>query len=676
MVASIPVLLLSEKRQTLPMMPSTSPNHETFPPGVEYPPRADLRKDVQQSLPTIPLGTIDPSSMEGDISVTQAQAVLGAFNSALASGDASLLAGIFHAKQAFWRDIAALTSHWRTFTTPSVVAAALLEMKNARQLEGIIELVGDPHFAVVSPTLMFIDCTISFRTSSPALGCMGKMMLLPVVTDLVCRTIAWEIWVLSTWTESLLDYPEDEKLLSVPGRQLRGLETVEIPVFILGAGTSGLMTAARLKALGVESVVAERNDRIGDNWLQRYDSLRLHVPTSNCEMPYSYYREELQTPHRLTKYDIAEHLIQYAEDFHLNVLLSARVQSTVFDPSEKKWTVKLKLADEPSVKTIICKHLVQATGFGSGKPYVPSIPGNEHYRGIVLHSSQYGNAQTLARKGVKSVAVIGSANTAFDVIQDCHAEGLQTTMVARSPTYIFPFEYVMNHHAIGAYDLMPLDAADKLLNTMPQALDGRFSHGLFAHLASLEPDRYLALSQAGFPVLDSRDPSVDIQHHLVERGGGHYVDVGGTKLISEGKVAVRGYVEPTSYTDTGLSLSDGSSITADAVIWCTGFADFQATAVDSFGGAASPDRNQKDVLTPEEIVARMDACWGVDAEGEVRGMAKRHLRLENYWNIGGNIQQQRWSSRHMVQQIKLALEDSLPPAYLDTPRPDPKAHLI
>ncbi|KAI1271092.1 hypothetical protein F5Y07DRAFT_404755 [Xylaria sp. FL0933] len=638
-------------------MPSTSSNHKTFPPGAAYPPRADLRKDVQQSLPTIPPGTIDPSSMDGDISVTQAQAVLGAFNSALASGDASLLAGIFYAKQAFWRDIAALTSHWRTFTTPSVVAAALLEMKNARQLEGMIELVGDPHFAVVNPTLMFIDCTISFRTSSPALGCMGKMILLPVGTDGECRTIAWKIWILSTWTESLLDYPEDEKLLSAPSRQLRGLETVETAVFILGAGTSGLMTAARLKALGVESVVAERNDQIGDNWLQRYDSLRLHVPTSNCEMPYS-----------------SEHLIQYAEDFHLNVLLSAKVQSTVFDLSGKKWTVKVKLADEPSVKTIICKHFVQATGFGSAKPYVPSIPGNEHYRGIVLHSSQYRNAQTLAKMGVKSVAVIGSANTAFDVIQDCHAEGLQTTMVARSPTYIFPFEYVINPHAIGAYDVMPLDAADKPLNTMPQALDGRFSHGLFAHLASLEPDRYLALSQAGFPVLDSRDPSVDIQHHLVERGGGHYVDVGGTKLISEGKVAVRGYVEPTSYTDTGLSLSDGSSITADAVIRCTGFADFRATAVDSFGRAASPDRNKKDVLTPEEIVARMDVCWGVDAEGEVRGMAKRHLRLENYWNIGGNIQQQRWSSRHMVQQIKLALEDSLPPAYLDTPQPDPKAH--
>jgi hypothetical protein len=60
-------------------------------------------------------------------------------------------------------------------------------------------------------------------------------------------------------------------------------------------------------------------------------------------------------------------------------------------------------------------------------------------------------------------------------------------MVARSPTFILPFDYVMNENAIGAHDLMPLDAADIFLNTLPPALDGQFSHGLFAHLASQEP---------------------------------------------------------------------------------------------------------------------------------------------------------------------------------------------
>lgn len=112
------------------------------------------------------------------------------------------------------------------------------------------------------------------------------------------------------------------------------------------------------------------------------------------------YRKELHTPHKLTKSEIAEHLVQYAEEFNLNVLLSATVQSTVFDPSKKKWTIVLKLGDG-SKKTVTCQHFVQATGFGCGKPYVPPIPGQDLYRGVIIHSSQYRNPQILAKDGVK-----------------------------------------------------------------------------------------------------------------------------------------------------------------------------------------------------------------------------------------------------------------------------------
>lgn len=41
---------------------------------------------------------------------------------------------------------------------------------------------------------------------------------------------------------------------------------------------SGLMTAARLKALGVTALIIERNPRIGDNWRGRYEALSLHLP--------------------------------------------------------------------------------------------------------------------------------------------------------------------------------------------------------------------------------------------------------------------------------------------------------------------------------------------------------------------------------------------------------------
>lgn len=49
---------------------------------------------------------------------------------------------------------------------------------------------------------------------------------------------------------------------------------------------SAVTLAARLKAMGVDTVMAERNAAPGDNWASRYDCMRFHIPTSVCEMPY------------------------------------------------------------------------------------------------------------------------------------------------------------------------------------------------------------------------------------------------------------------------------------------------------------------------------------------------------------------------------------------------------
>lgn len=61
---------------------------------------------------------------------------------------------------------------------------------------------------------------------------------------------------------------------------------LDTDVLILGAGNAAVSLAARLKAVGVSYIMAEKNAKVGDNWALRYDSLKFHVPTSFCEMPY------------------------------------------------------------------------------------------------------------------------------------------------------------------------------------------------------------------------------------------------------------------------------------------------------------------------------------------------------------------------------------------------------
>lgn len=74
---------------------------DDFPPGEEYPPRADLRKDVYSPLPKIVPSTIDPAAIMGDVPAIYARALLRDGNAALASSDAEKLAECFYLEHAF-----------------------------------------------------------------------------------------------------------------------------------------------------------------------------------------------------------------------------------------------------------------------------------------------------------------------------------------------------------------------------------------------------------------------------------------------------------------------------------------------------------------------------------------------------------------------------------------------
>lgn len=94
---------------------------------------------------------------------------------------------------------------------------------------------------------MFLDCEVTFRTTSPALDCVGKLVFLPAVRsdEGSPPTVSWKIWVLSTWIGNLVHQPEDETLLQHAGRpdlldeaEEGHSDKIETDVFIAGAGSS------------------------------------------------------------------------------------------------------------------------------------------------------------------------------------------------------------------------------------------------------------------------------------------------------------------------------------------------------------------------------------------------------------------------------------------------------
>ncbi|PSR80004.1 hypothetical protein BD289DRAFT_485286 [Coniella lustricola] len=299
-----------------------------------------------------------------------------------------------------------------------------------------------------------------------------------------------------------------------------------------------------------------------------------------------------------------------------------------------------------------------------------------------------------------SVIVVGSANSAFDVIDDTATAGLTTTMVARSPTYVFPWAYAQVRESLGLYEVLPAALADKLLMTGPTAVDGQLVRGLYQALARKEPARYQPLAAAGFPVYDSLDGRTDLMMHITERGGGHFNDIGnGVALIVAGKVAVKAGVAPVAYEEggRGLVFADGSVVRADAIVWCTGFRDKdRGVTAEVLGGKMFVDDDDDDdgncggdgggvvggdeegvsasasgaksrIIGPHEVAALRDGVWGVDKEGEIRGCFERHLRVDNYWITGGTTTQHRLFSLPIALQIKAALEGVLPAAWRETP---------
>ena len=57
-------------------------------------------------------------------------------------------------------------------------------------------------------------------------------------------------------------------------------------MLVVGGGQAGLSIAARLTQLQVDTLIVDREARIGDNWRNRYHALTLHNQVQVNHLPY------------------------------------------------------------------------------------------------------------------------------------------------------------------------------------------------------------------------------------------------------------------------------------------------------------------------------------------------------------------------------------------------------
>src|SRR5262249_50376455 len=96
-----------------------------------------------------------------------------------------------------------------------------------------------------------------------------------------------------------------------------------IQTLVIGGGQSGLAVGYHLAKRGLPFLILDANQRIGDSWRNRWDSLRLFNPARYAGLP------GLPFPARgdtfPTKQEMADYLESYAKRFHLPVQSSVRV---------------------------------------------------------------------------------------------------------------------------------------------------------------------------------------------------------------------------------------------------------------------------------------------------------------------------------------------------------------
>ncbi|KEF60991.1 uncharacterized protein A1O9_02555 [Exophiala aquamarina CBS 119918] len=552
--------------------------------------------------------------------------------------------------EAQWRDIVGLTGSIRTIQGPQNIVEVWTKLSSAQNATDFDPIAGSTS-AIRFGSVAWIEARIDFRIptkgSLPGRKCSGILRIVPNSSR------EWKIWIMVTILEQLDGCGSVDVLVQLsPEESLRqraengadsGVDLFDCVV--AGGGQAGLCTAGRLKALGVSYAVLERNNEVGGNWLNRYQSFRLHTSKESSEMPFGriFAKDE---PYFLNGRRLAAGYKRYVERYGINIWLSTVLEKADWDESAQLWILDLQqkqsghsTSDEAQQnfkrRQIRARHLVFAIGSGGQIPKVPFIPNREAFNGELLHSVDYSVAtQWKAKRGV----VIGSANSGQDVAMDMVAAGLSAvTVVQRTPTMILPlptykaiFDRVYN-------DQSDLNLSDKLFLSMPLNVEQAFAMEVVRQLADAMPEYWQALEKSSFVV--NRYP--DLIHILYERQGGHYFDVGAVKKIADGSIQTKlGSIE--SFTPTGLLFKDGSTLDADVIILATGFEGSMRAAATKIVGA--------------EIGSRLDEYMGVDAEGELRGYAKPMAGQKNVWYIGSFIGLSRYYSRFLALQIKVDLQ--------------------
>ena len=306
-----------------------------------------------------------------------------------------------------------------------------------------------------------------------------------------------------------------------------------LPVLIVGAGPAGLASAACLKQRGIEPLVLEAGASLGSSWRHHYDRLRLHTVKQQSHLPGVPFANEL------ARYPTRAEVVAYLEAYATRFAIVPRTAEAVR---------RVRAADDGFVvESARAAYRAQAVVIASGLNRLPNperLPGQELFRGTLIHSREYRNADRFVDQ---RVLVVGAGNTGAEIALDLAEHGARPTMALRSPVNIVPRDFLGMPTQLTSIRMrrLPLKLADALAR-----LVSRLAFGNLARYGLSQP----ALGPLTTFKVRRRVP---------------LIDVGTIAAVKRGDIAVK--PAAARFTETGALFVDGSAAEFDAVVLATGY---------------------------------------------------------------------------------------------------------
>jgi len=209
-----------------------------------------------------------------------------------------------------------------------------------------------------------------------------------------------------------------------------------VECLFIGGGFSALLTSARLRERGIESIrIVERGADVGGTWYwNRYPGVACDV-VSYDYLPLLDEMGYVPKDHYAKGPEIYEHCRNIAKRYELYELavFDTTVTSTVWDAADRMWHLETDRGDHMRARFVVC-----ANGTLS-KPKLPKIPGLDSFAGPSFHTSRWDYETTgedLSKLSDEIVGIIGTGASAVQAIPKLGAAARELYVFQRTPSMV------------------------------------------------------------------------------------------------------------------------------------------------------------------------------------------------------------------------------------------------